>query len=78
MGIFSFHRPKLSIFGDAAEIRREERVPTDQFLFFGRVGSYEVRTHVKTEQKKETRPRQVNLGSVIAVKKVVDINWGFI
>ena len=28
------------------------RVPTDQFLFFGRVGSYDVRTPVQTEQKK--------------------------
>ena len=53
---------KLSIFGDAAEIQwRAERVPTDQFLFFGRVGSYEVRTHVKTEQKR-TRLRQIDLG----------------
>ena len=33
--------------------RRERvRVPTDQFLVFGRVGSYEVRTPVQPEQKK--------------------------
>ena len=63
MDIFSLHRQKLSIFGDEAEIQRRKererqkerervRVPTDQFLFFGRVGSYEVRTPVQTEQKK--------------------------
>ena len=62
MDIFSLRRLKLSIFGDAAEIRRRERVPTDQFLFFGRVGSYEVRTHAKTGHKKEPRLRETDIG----------------
>ena len=38
--------------GETEGERERVRVPTDQFLFFGRVGSYEVRTQVQTEQKK--------------------------